>query len=450
MSQPEDEDRLKGLARSMAGVAVAGLALPGSKDDHSGAQIDARQVPTAFRAFWADGFFAAAQDAFILAYLPLLAHALGASALEIGLLSASMNLGAMLALYPGAIAARRATSRRWVVVFYAGIIGRLLLLGTALAVAFLTGKTALYLVIVLFTARAFIGNYTVPAWTSLAADVIPEHLRARYFASRNFAISGATLAITPLGGLLLDRGGFPGGYVAALTVSFVLGMGATIAYACIPEPPARPEKKQRRPIRPRAMLANHRFRAFVLATFCLHFATMIAGPFFNVYLRNQLGASNFSIGWLSTASAMAGLVGQLICGELMFRRGALWLTRATMLVFPALPLMWLFVDAPWMVLAPNIVGGFAWAAFNLANFQLLLEITEEGEREEYVAAFHMAMFAALFAAPFVGGAIIDLAGYKTAFLVSGLARFVSAGLFFFAVGVPAFSWMRRRKAAAEG
>jgi hypothetical protein len=41
-------------------------------------------VPTALRAFWVDGFFAAAQDAFILAYLPLLASALGASATQIG------------------------------------------------------------------------------------------------------------------------------------------------------------------------------------------------------------------------------------------------------------------------------------------------------------------------------------------------------------------------------
>lgn len=434
----------------MAGVAVAGLALPGSNEDHSGARIDAEQVPTAFRAFWLDGFFAAAQDAFILAYLPILASALGASALEIGLLSASMNLGAMLALYPGALASRRATSRRWVVVFYSGIIGRLLLLGTALAVAFLSGNVALYLVIALFTARAFIGNYTVPAWTSLAADVIPERLRARYFASRNFAISGATLAITPLGGLLLDRGGMPGGFVAALLVSFVLGIGATIAYAHIPEPASRTEESRPPKVRPRAILGNSRFTAFVGATFCLHFATMIAGPFFNVYLRNNLGASNFSIGWLSTASAAAGLVGQLVCGELMFRRGALWLTRVTMVAFPALPLMWLFIDAPWMVLAPNVLGGFVWAAFNLANFQLLLEVTDEETREEYVAMFHMAIFGALFLAPFVGGVVIDAAGYKTAFLISGLGRLAAGMLFFFAVGaqvVPGLGRSRSAKAA---
>ncbi len=75
---------MKGRARSIAGVAAAGLAIRPGPEDHEGARLEAQHVPTALRAFWVDGFFAAAQDAFILAYLPLLASALGASATQIG------------------------------------------------------------------------------------------------------------------------------------------------------------------------------------------------------------------------------------------------------------------------------------------------------------------------------------------------------------------------------
>jgi len=428
---------LKSLLRGMVRVATAGLAPNGARGELSGARIDASQVPTALRAFWTDGFFAAAQDAFVLAYLPLLANALGANAFEIALLSASMSLGAMLALYPGALVSRRAKSRRWVVVFYAGILGRLALLASAFAVALLHGHLALYAVIALFTLRAFLGNFTLPAWTALAADVIPEQLRSRYFASRNFAVSTATLAITPLGGLLLDYAGFPGGYVAALAASFGLGMVATLAYARIPEPPA-PDSTVRPPrIDPGAIARNGQFRMFVTATFALHFATMIAGPFFTVYLKNDLHASNFEVGWLTTASAVTGLLAQLVCGELQHRRGALWLARMALVVLPTLPIMWFFLDRPWMVLAPNLFGGFMWAAFNLANFQLLLEVTPEQHREEYVAVFHMTVFAALFAAPFAGSALIAALGYRSTFLVSGLSRLISTSLFFFAVKRPA-------------
>ena len=435
---------MKGLARSLAAVAAAGLAIGPRPGDHDGARLEAKKVPVALRAFWADGFFASAQDAFILAYLPLLASSLGASATQIGMLSASQSLGAMLALYPGAIASRRTGSRRFLVVFYAGVLGRLLLLAAALVVAFAQGQTALYLVIAIFTLRAFLGNFVVPAWTSLAADIIPEQLRAKYFASRNFAIQMALLAITPLGGLLLDMGGFPGGYVAALSASFVFGMCATIAYAFIPEPPPRPKATTPAP-RIGQVLSNRGFRTFVAATFALHFTTMFAGPFFNVYLKENLGASNFQVGWLTTSSAVAALGGQLVWGELMARRGSLWLMRLAVLLLPALPIMWVFLTEPWMVLLPNIAGGALWAAFNLANFQALLEVTPEEERDHYVAFFHASVFFALFVAPFIGGIIIDTFGSRTVFVVSGTGWFIATAMFFLAVTPVAGRAIGRRR-----
>lgn len=163
---------------------------------------------------------------------------------------------------------------------------------------------------------------------------------------------------------------------------------------------------------------------------------MIAGPFFNVYLKENLSASNFEVGWLTTASAVAGIAGQLVFGELMAKRGGLWLTRMSLVILPALPILWAFLTRPWMVLAPNLIGGCMWAAFNLANFQLLLEFTHEEDREEFVAVFQTCVFAALFLAPFIGGLIIEHLGYRTAFIVSGSGRIVSTLLFFFAVRPP--------------
>jgi MFS family permease len=174
---------------------------------------------------------------------------------------------------------------------------------------------------------------------------------------------------------------------------------------------------------------------------------MIAGPFFNVYLKDNLGASNFEVGWLTTASALSGLAAQLLFGDLLSRRGPLPVTRLSLLVIPFLPWMWVFVTSPWMVLAPNLIGGAMWAAFGLANFQHLLEITEERDREAYVAMFHMSVFLALFLAPFVGGLVIDYVGYKQAFVLSGAGRFVSTAMFFLVVAAPSAFAHEKREAA---
>ncbi|MCC6383199.1 MAG: MFS transporter [Dehalococcoidia bacterium] len=427
---------MRSIARNAAGVATAGLAFRARPAEHEGARIAATQVPTAFRAFWADGLFAAAQDAFILSYLPLLASALGASALQIGLLAASQSLGGMLALYPGAVAGRRAASRRRVVLFFSGVLGRLTLLGCALAVAFLDDQPALYTLTALLTVRAFFNNFTLPAWTSLAADIIPPGMRARFFASRNFAINLAGLAITPLGGVLLDQAGFPGGYVTALLVSFALGLCATFAYSRVPEPPRRSMTDERRPFRLGRVLGDGRFLLFIAATASLHFATMLAGPFFNVYLKERLGGTNAMVGMVSTASALAAICGQLLFGDLLARRGALWLSRVTLLAMPLVPLCWLVVSTPELAIVPNLIGGLSWSAFNLANFQLMLELTGEEDREAYVAVFHTCVFAVLFVAPFAGGMLVDMLGYRPVFALSAGARLLPLLLFVVALRRP--------------
>lgn len=417
----------------MAGVAVTGLALKGPEADHDGAALSPARVPAALRYFWADGFFAAAHDTFLVGYLSILAAALGASATQIGLISGIQSVGAILGLIPGAWVASRARSRRWVVVLYSGIVARLLLLGVAAAVAWTAGSTAISLLALLVASRAFFANLTLPAWTSLAADIVPERLRPRYFASRNFAMSVATLTFTPLTGLLLDGFGMPRGYVAAACLCFALGLVSTFAYARIPEPP-RTTTATRVAWPPiREMVSHGRFRTFLVATVSLHFATMIAGPFFNVHLKQNLGASNFTVGWLGSVSAMSGLAAPLVIGVLMGDRGALWTSRLSLLVLPTLPLMWIGITDPWMVIVPNAAGGFFWAAFNLSNFQLLLESTPAESREHYVAAFHTSVFVALLLAPLIGGVIIDTLGYRPAFVVSGCGRVVATILFFVAI-----------------
>ena len=69
-----------------------------------------------------------------------------------------------------------------------------------------------------------------------------------------------------------------------------------------------------------------------------------------------------------------------------------------------------FTSSPWTVLAPNLIGGAMWAAFGLANFQHLLEITEERDHQASVALFHMSMFLALFLGPFAGGLVVNSLG----------------------------------------
>jgi MFS family permease len=68
------------------------------------------------RMFWWDGFFAWGSEAIVVQYLPLYALAYGATAAQIGLLSAFVSLAAAVAFFPAARLAETWGHRKLIVV----------------------------------------------------------------------------------------------------------------------------------------------------------------------------------------------------------------------------------------------------------------------------------------------------------------------------------------------
>jgi hypothetical protein len=60
--------------------------------------------------------------------------------------------------------------------------------------------------------------------------------------------------------------------------------------------------------------------------------------------------------------------------------------------------MWVFYTDPWQVGINNLFGGFLWAGFNLANFNLLLQVTPSVGRARAVALYQTGVFASAFLA----------------------------------------------------
>ena len=422
-------------AFAIAGTAVAGLKTDSRPSQLRGTRIRASRVPGALRAFWFDGLLTAGQDAFIAAYLPLLAVALGASFQAVGFLVAVQNLGALLGLYPGAVAARRFRSRRRLVL-WGTAVGRICLLLAAGAVALTNGALALSLVMAAFMVRSFATTFVQPAWTTVAAEIVPNRVRARFFASRGFAVTLGMFILTPLGGLILDRAGTPNGYVISLLVSFALGLCASALYATIPEPrvPAAVPEQRRASLSPIAPLADPAFRKLLLSSCATQFGALLAGPFFALYLKEQIGGSNLDVGLMSAGSLLAGLAGQVILGDLMARRGPMSAMVVALAMMPAVPILWLVVDAPLLALLPGMVGGFAWAGFNLATFQSLLELPDAERRENGVALYHTCGFAMMFVAPFAGGLLAARVGFAGLFAISAAIRVAGAGAYLWRPG----------------
>ncbi len=387
--------------------------------------------------FWLDGAFSQAQESSSTDYIPLFALAAGASAGSIGVLAAVGNLVSIAGFLAGAGVASRLRQRKPFVLASGGVASRLMVLLLAF-LPLVTGHGAalVALIIALNALRLMFGSLGNPPWASMAADLIPAESRGKYFASRNAAMGMVALVTSPVAGWIIrtvNTGASRDllGYQASLLLAFLLGMLSTYSFSRIPEPLARVPGKLRRRTRNAMDLLrrNPAFTWLAASSFVWGFSLNVASPFFNVYLITGLRGTPANVGIANGVSALTGLAGQALFGSLSDRRGNRAVLVLTGVLIPILPLLWVFARAPYHVSLINTASGVLWAGYNLASFNMLLELSPLEDREAAVGLYQSAVSASAVLGPLVGGLLIATAGYHAAFIVSGVGRFVGSLLF---------------------
>jgi MFS family permease len=389
------------------------------------------------RYFWLDGIFASTSEAFFLAYIPLFALAYGASNEQIGWITAMGNLLGALALFPGARVMEMTGQRKNLVVWTGGGIARLMLFFIALIPLFqMPASAAIIAITSLNGLRAFMSNFANPAWTALVADLVPNFMRGRYFSTRNLTMGMCTLVFTALAGWLITSGsdwtGNPlFGFQLVFFLAFLTGLGSMYYFSRIDESAVATKVVSKHipgQLR-RALVEKPGYLGFVISAVVWNFALQIAGPFFNVYLVSNLGADSATVGLVTSISSITAIAGQMLMGKWMDRKGAVWLAIVTGIPISILPMLWATYTAPWQVGINNAFGGFLWAGYNLANFNLLLQLTPDEGRARAVALYQTGVFAAAVAGPLLGGYIADNISFETTFILSGIGRFIATGMF---------------------
>jgi MFS family permease len=368
----------------------------------------------------------------VAAYVPLFVLALGASAGQLGLMSSLSNLSAAVLLLPGALIAERWGNRKGICLWSAGVVGRLVLLLLAITPLFFSGRTAIFVAIALIVTRTALNNLTLPAGTSLTADIVPLSWRGRYFSSRNVVMGVSGMILTFVVGGVITRVGAPTGYQWALVLAFIVGLAATSSFSRINEPPM--------PARPRVgsssripLLENLRsqpdFMAFCAVAGLWNLSLNTAGPFFSVHFVRGLDASAGSWGLISVAHGLAALPGQRLWGILADRWGPRRVQLITGLGIPFIPWLWGLSRSVWQLVPVETVSGFLWAGYALASFNFLLTLTPEDRRARYAALYQIVVTVSLALGAALGGLVATWFGYQATFLLSGLGRLAAALLF---------------------
>jgi MFS family permease len=127
------------------------------------------------------------------------------------------------------------------------------------------------------------------------------------------------------------------------------------------------------------------FRHFLLFSGLMHSAVLVAGPFFVIYLLQDLHLTHWQYGtWLA-----AGIIGQFLTlpawGQFGDRFGNKALLSFTGLLVAFLPMLYLFNTAWLFLITVNFFGGVVWTGLSLGLNNYVFDAVQPTDRAKAVA-----------------------------------------------------------------
>lgn len=300
---------------------------------------------------------------------------------------------------------------------------------------------AYWLILWFFVSSCFAAIAGV-SWNSWIQEWVPARLRGKYFARRNAYLQFSTLTFL-----------FAAGWALAHWNYAIPAFQAVIGVACLIRiyslywqwiSPTQPLPQAQAPTisfgaQVDVLSRSRSFLLFVLFGSVWSFAANCFGPFYHVFMFEQLNFSAFDVGILSTLTALGGALALPAWGRLLDRFGNKPVMTFALIVWQLQNFLWCFItpDNRSLLYGMWVFGGLTSACFILGQFTLLLRLLPV-EAKNLAIGFNLAVTSLVAAiAPIVGGAVLqwalprwqnDLAVYHVCFLLQPLLSLVAAGI----------------------
>ncbi len=271
-----------------------------------------------------------------------------------------------------------------------GIIGQSLSWIPILALPLLYPDQGPWLLIAAVAVYFTFTHFTSPAWNSLITDLLESNERGTYFARRSRTIALTSFLALCLAGALLSvfeqqQLLWVGFAVIFLAAGLCRSTSALLLMKVRGLPSHEPSDN------PTGFLIflrtgmSENFRHFLLFSGLMHSAVLVAGPFFVIYLLQDLHLAHWQYGtWLA-----AGIIGQFLTlpawGQFGDRFGNKALLTFTGLLVAFLPMLYLFGTAWPFLVTVNFFGGVVWAGLGLGLNNYVFDVVQPTDRGKAVA-----------------------------------------------------------------
>lgn len=348
-------------------------------------------------------------------------NVLGASTLQVGILAA-LPVSANVAQLIGASLIESFGRRRWLCLL-AVTGGRLVWIVVMLLPLTFFDSVAdwrPWVLVALVGISCLLGALAGVAWLEWMSDVIPEKIRGAYFGHRNMVCAASGMVAVLAGGAFLSwwenahGREDPFGYLILFGTGLVFGLLASWFLSRIPDPSEHSQDQTKPRFQAEAIFRPFGDRNFVSLVFyvaAFMFVTQLAGPFYSVFMIENLGIGFGTITWFMTFATLTSLFMLRLWGPISDQMG----NRPVLIVAGAahalIPLMWV-VSTPesyfWPIALAHVASGAFFSAIMLAQVNILIKLSPARGKSFFIAVFNASIGLAAGVAPIVGGWLLEL------------------------------------------
>ncbi|MBN1456908.1 MAG: MFS transporter [Sedimentisphaerales bacterium] len=306
-------------------------------------------------------------------------------------------------------------------------------------ITYLNCENSVWLIIAAASINALAMGVGAGMWADWMSYLVPGRRRGVFFAKRNRILVAIQVLISLFASTILDRAEGKILLIFSLiwTLCFLTRMLGGIFIALQYEP----LKLKKRPTEDASFIKfikqinTNSFGRFVLAFSLLNFAANISGPFFAVYMLNDLHLSYMEYTILFITPSISTVLSLSILGRLCDRVGYVMPMRLFTTFILGLPLVWIFTKNYWMLLLIQIVAGITWGGMALASFNYTLDAVDPSNRLNNISYLNVISSVCIFMGATLGGFIspylpvITSSPLHSVFLFSVLLRFFPLLLF---------------------
>ncbi|MBE2193833.1 MAG: MFS transporter [Anaerolinea sp.] len=344
-----------------------------------------------------------------LNFVPVVLRRLGASPDWVALYLAQQFAGFLLntvsvAILPKKHGLLRAAQVCW-------LIGRSMFVLSA----FISGYQGLVALLLIFW---IMESFPTPVYTRIMQVIYPSRSRGRVMSLIRVGMALATLGFTPIAGWILDTFGhqvlFPIGGIAAVLSTVQFGR-LKFSEDEIPVP-----KKGENNNLIKILREDRRFVIYLVALVCYGFGMIMGSVIFPNVQVDRLALSYSQVGLLNTVQSTFFLIGYVILGRAIDRRGGLWTLRLTFLIAAIVPLSYMSATQGWMLAPAFAAFGMASAGLDLGFLSTAMQLSGVRRLAEYSALQTTLLGVRGLIAPFVGVFLLNQGVSETVIFALGL------------------------------